>query len=772
MKILVVEDDKLNAHVLTTVLTGQNYVVEVATDGDVAWDLIQTYDYDLILLDIILPKLDGISLCRQIRSGGLQVPILLLTGRDSGHEKAIGLDAGADDYVVKPFNEEELVARVRALLRRGGNTSQPVLEWRGLRLDPSSCEVTYASNLLSLTPKEYALLELFLRNSRRVFSCGMILEHLWSYDDTPTEEAVRTHIKGLRHKLKAVGVSSDLIETIYGIGYRLKPLEGEGGKGKRGEGEKGRGKEGGKISHAKARMHRSQEEDLSKQQQTLRAVAGVWQQFKGRVDEQVSVLEQAVAALNSESPLVQGDRNLLLEAAQEAHTLAGSLGTFGFTLGSKLARKIERLLNSEQILSVSEITNLECWVKLLRQEIEGDNEVAAISALPSGAELSVSVVKGDCTLTHSTQVIELENRWRTIFDAEPECVKVIAVDGTLLEINPAGILMLEANNTAALIGKSVYKLIAPEYQEAFRQLNASVCQGNKGILQFEMISCEGNRRWVETHAVPLCYDDGKVVLLAITRDITPHKQAEAKIRRLNRKLQTLSSCNQVLFRAKDEFDLLQQICQILVKIGGYRLAWVGFAEDDIAKSIRPVSQAGYEDGYLQSLNLTWANTSHEQSPMGIAIRTGEICIVQNILTDHNYQIWQSHTINRGYASAIALPLIINGQTFAALNIYAAEPDTFDADEVKVLQALAADLAYGIVTLRNQRDRQLAKTAELISVNRQLQSELDEHRQTHKELRLSQARFARILDIADDAIISIGHDLYGTTSTSHSQPRIE
>lgn len=764
MKILVVEDDGLNAHVLTTVLTNQNYVVEVATDGDVAWDLIQTYDYDLILLDVILPRLDGISLCRQIRSGGLQVPILLLTGRDSGHEKAIGLDAGADDYVVKPFDEEELVARVRALLRRGGNTSQPVLEWRGLRLDPSSCEVTYASNLLSLTPKEYALLELFLRNCRRVFSCGMILEHLWSYDDTPTEEAVRTHIKGLRQKLKAVGVSSDLIETVYGIGYRLKPLEGEGGKGRK--------PEGGKASDAKARMHTYQEEDLSKQQQTLTAVAGVWQQFKGRVNEQVRVLEQAVAALNRESPLVWGDRNLLLEAAQEAHTLAGSLGTFGFTLGSKLARKIERLLNSQQILSVSEITNLERWVKLLRQEIEGDKEVAAISALPSGAELPlVSVVKNDC-ITHCTQVLERENRWRTIFDAEPECVKVIAVDGTLLEINPAGILMLEADNTAALIGKSVYNLIAPEYQQAFRQLNESICQGNKGILQLEMISCRGNRRWVETHAAPLCYGDGKVVQLAITRDITPHKQAEAEIRRLNRKLQTLSSCNQVLFGANDEFDLLQQICLILVKIGGYRLAWVGFAEDDIAKNIRPVSQAGYEDGYLQSLNLTWANTSYEQSPMGIAIRTGQTCIVQNILTDHNYQIWQSHTINRGYASAIALPLIINSQTFAALNIYAAEPDVFDADEVKVLQALAADLAYGIVALRNQRDRQLAKTAELITVNRQLQSELDEHHLTQKELRLSQARFARILDIADDAITSIGHDLYGTTSTNHSQPKRE
>jgi DNA-binding response OmpR family regulator len=225
MKILVVEDDELNAYTLTNLLTNQNYTVEVATDGDAAWDCIQAYDYDLILLDVVLPKLDGISLCRKIRSNGLQMPILLMTGRDIGHEKAIGLDSGADDYVVKPFDIEELVARVRALLRRPAVTSQPVLEWGKLRLDPSSCEAIYAGNLLPLTPKEFALLELFLRNSRRVFSCGMILEHLWSYEDTPQEEAVRTHIKGLRHKLKAVGAPGDLVETVYGIGYRLKPLE-------------------------------------------------------------------------------------------------------------------------------------------------------------------------------------------------------------------------------------------------------------------------------------------------------------------------------------------------------------------------------------------------------------------------------------------------------------------------------------------------------------------------------------------------------------------
>jgi DNA-binding response OmpR family regulator len=225
MKVLIVEDDELTAKALITVLSNQNYAIEVATDGQAGWELVQAFSYDLVMLDVILPKLDGISLCQRLRDSGYQMPILLLTGRDSSHDKVIGLDAGADDYVVKPFDPEELVARVRALLRRGGSTSLPVLEWGNLRLDPTSCEVTYGTRPLQLTPKEFSLLELLLRNTRRVFSCGVILEHLWSYGETPGEEAVRTHIKGLRQKLKTVNAPADLIETVYGIGYRLKPLE-------------------------------------------------------------------------------------------------------------------------------------------------------------------------------------------------------------------------------------------------------------------------------------------------------------------------------------------------------------------------------------------------------------------------------------------------------------------------------------------------------------------------------------------------------------------
>lgn len=225
MKILVVEDDEAMTEVLALILSNQNYTVEVANDGEAAWELIVVYDYDLLLIDITLPRLDGISLCRRVRTHDYKMPIMLVTGRGSNHDQAIGLDAGADAYMVKPLDQEVLIARIRALLRRGGMAFQSVLEKGNLRLDPTSREVTYAGQPLSLSPKEFSILEFFLRNGRQVFTYSVILEQIWAYEETPSEDAVRTHIKGLRQKFRGVGAPTDLIETVYGLGYRLKPLE-------------------------------------------------------------------------------------------------------------------------------------------------------------------------------------------------------------------------------------------------------------------------------------------------------------------------------------------------------------------------------------------------------------------------------------------------------------------------------------------------------------------------------------------------------------------
>jgi len=224
MKLLLVEDDERIAEALAEDLTDQHYAVDIAHDGEMGWELLEAFTYDLVLLDVMLPKMDGLTFCRQMRAQGMNIPVLMLTARDTTSNKVDGLDAGADDYVVKPCELEEISARIRALLRRGPITSSPILEWEELQLNPNTCEVFFGDELLALTPKEYSMLELFLRNQRRVFSRAQILEHLWAYEVLPEEDTVKAHIKGLRHKLKGAGAPSDLIQTVYGFGYRLKQI--------------------------------------------------------------------------------------------------------------------------------------------------------------------------------------------------------------------------------------------------------------------------------------------------------------------------------------------------------------------------------------------------------------------------------------------------------------------------------------------------------------------------------------------------------------------
>ena len=555
-------------------------------------------------------------------------------------------------------------------------------------------------------------------------------------------------------KLKAAGAPNNLIETVYGIGYRLKPQE-----------EKEETKEQG---NKEIRQQKDEEKITNSQitkAQTLVAIAGVWEKYKGRVEQQVNVLRKAATALQNEEFL---SSELHSQAAAEAHTLAGSLGTFGFANGSKLARQIEHLLKAEKLLNQTEIAHFNDWVKALLIEIDSPShapvtssknrderplllivnanqkipedllqksddwlQIAIADSVTTARQKlyqehpDVAIVDGDVlqddtglsllaefknrkpsipviVLTEQTdgnnrlqtirdngntilhkpvspaeiletaaqlikksedaqttvlavdddpKVLEvlqnllkywgitvktlaepqkfwetLENtkpdllildvempgvsgielchsvrdstvwselpvlfltvhseaeivnqvfsagaddfvskpivgpelvtrivnrleriklirrmtkaqekqnnieaaeRWRTIFNTFGECIKLVAADGTLLEMNPAGLAMIEADATA--IGKSVYSIIAPEYRQAFEDLNQSVCQGNKESLEFEIISLKGNRRFVETHAVPLHnHQTDKVMQLAVTRDITARKQAEVE----------------------------------------------------------------------------------------------------------------------------------------------------------------------------------------------------------------------------------------------------
>lgn len=169
----------------------------------------------------MLPKLDGISLCRRLRTAKSQALILMLTARDTTSDKIIGLDAGADDYLVKPFELDELAARIRASSRRSSEVKPSTLIHGQLEVDPSTYNVTYEGVPVSLTPREYMILDCFLRTPSQVLTRSAILDKLWEFDKSSGEETIKTHITNLRRKLKVAGSPEDFIETVYGLGYRL-----------------------------------------------------------------------------------------------------------------------------------------------------------------------------------------------------------------------------------------------------------------------------------------------------------------------------------------------------------------------------------------------------------------------------------------------------------------------------------------------------------------------------------------------------------------------
>ncbi len=224
MKILVVEDDPVILHSLVELAEIWGYAHDEASDGDLAWEMVRQVEYDLILLDLNLPKLDGLSLCRRVRRSLARQPlILMLTARDTNLDRVAGLDQGADDYMVKPFDPDVLRARIQALLRRSTRPFQTSWHWGKLVMEREGHHAGYGGEDLHLTVKEALILESLLQAAGGTCSKEKLLHAAWNLLDSPGEESLKTHVKNLRAKLSAAGAPPDLVETVYGVGFRLNP---------------------------------------------------------------------------------------------------------------------------------------------------------------------------------------------------------------------------------------------------------------------------------------------------------------------------------------------------------------------------------------------------------------------------------------------------------------------------------------------------------------------------------------------------------------------
>src|SRR6478672_4536319 len=297
-----------------------------------------------------------------------------------------------------------------------------------------------------------------------------------------------------------------------------------------------------------------------------------------------------------------------------------------------------------------------------------------------------------------------ELKFRTLWDTIPTAVVITRVsDGLILFANQHFRLMFGVPSNT-LVPDFYHK--ADERQQLLNLVTQDGCLRDYEV---QVKKADGTPFWVSLSSERLSFE-GQSAMIATFYDITKRKQVEVELQKAHRALETLSECNRIMIRAQEELDLLQRICQVMISLGGYRLAWVGFAEHDAAKRVRPVAQAGYAEAYLESINISWADTVQGQGPAGKAIRTGQVSIARNMMMDADFAPWRDQALKRGYASAISLPLRIDSQAFGAITIYAEEPDAFDAAEVSLLTKLADNLAYGMITLRSRLECQQAELA--------------------------------------------------------------
>ena len=221
MRILLVEDEVKLAHAIKRALELQKYAVDAVNNGQEGLDLAVGEEFSLIILDVMLPEVDGIEICRRVREAGIHTPIMMLTARGQISDKVTGLDVGADDYMVKPFSFEELFARVRALVRRPTQTNDPILNVKDLTLDPRTFVVKRGEQHIDLSAKEFSLLEYLLRNKNTVLNKDQIISHVWNYDSDVLPSTIEVHVKHLRDKIDSDSGTS-FIHTIRGRGYTIK----------------------------------------------------------------------------------------------------------------------------------------------------------------------------------------------------------------------------------------------------------------------------------------------------------------------------------------------------------------------------------------------------------------------------------------------------------------------------------------------------------------------------------------------------------------------
>ena len=327
-------------------------------------------------------------------------------------------------------------------------------------------------------------------------------------------------------------------------------------------------------------------------------------------------------------------------------------------------------------------------------------------SLVTGRTLEIHVYPGKDILTILFRDVTEQNRMaaalsnseatlRGILDASKESIWLFSPDGFVIMCNETALLRF-GKSADNVIGKHFNEILSAELAES------RLARLKEVIQSAQPIEFEDERGGVIflNNFYPVINTDGHVYSIAcFSRDITDRKQAEMEMKRLNRTLRALSKSTQAMLRATDERIYMEEVCRIILEDCGHAMVWIGFAEGDAKKSVRPMVCTGFDESYLETVNVTWADTDRGRGPTGTAIRTGKPSMCRNMLTDPAFTPWREEALKRGYASSLALPMISDGKAIGALTIYSREPDPFTKDEIHLLMELAGDLTYGIMAIR-------------------------------------------------------------------------
>lgn len=330
---------------------------------------------------------------------------------------------------------------------------------------------------------------------------------------------------------------------------------------------------------------------------------------------------------------------------------------------------------------------------------------------------------------------ESEARYRSLVESINDVIFSLDQAGRITYISPL-ITSVAGFSPDEIHGKMFVQLLHPGDNEIFHSSFKKALVGQSDPVEFRLLDREGRARYMRASSHLLMKEGQAIGVAGLMSDITDRKKAELALHRRNRELRAITSCNEVLIREADGQNLLDSVCNIICNQAGYRMAWVGFAENDESKSVRPVAWAGADEGFLSQANITWADTERGRGPTGTAIRTASTVCFQDFQIDSEIAPWRSEALRREYRSSIALPLKDEkGSVFGVLTIYSSEPNTFTSDEIRLLEELAGDLAFGITVVRarmerDQAEESLALTSFALNNVREAAFLIDEHARFH------------------------------------------